>query len=316
MFSLAAIFVLHVTAECLWKDIEREQSNPIFVCVLAMNMRNACMTMRFVQWTSFVRSGDNERGSALRCGSRAARFSRSVWEHGGPAGGIFVVRCIIDGEILDLSMCQAAMVVARRMTSGGEKLIAAPSFRTTKPTCEPGVGTEIPLGAKLSRKASEVSLHTMHFLNVPENSLEVLKILENNLESLKVLKNNLESLKLQVNRPVGGCDVKMKRTLENKGYSGLAGIATGRLGLQWVTWDCSGSAAVAAGRLQLQRVGCYCGLMSMPLGLLKLQQIVTHRYSDNKCKFKDKWFNKKTVEQARHENHRSGKLRCSEAEAC
>ncbi|GJY17571.1 hypothetical protein Tco_0389062 [Tanacetum coccineum] len=92
-------------------------------------------------------------------------------------------------------------------------------------------------------------------------------------------------------------------------------IATGHLGLQWVTWDCNGSTSVAAGPLQLQRVGCYCGLMSMPLGLVKLQQIVTHRYSDNKCKFKDKWFNKKTVEQARHENHRSGKLRCSVAEA-
>ncbi|GJX13194.1 kinase-like domain-containing protein [Tanacetum coccineum] len=36
------------------------------------------------------------------------------------------------------------------------------------------------------------SLHTLHFLKVPENSLE----------SLKVLENNLESLKLQENRPV------------------------------------------------------------------------------------------------------------------
>ncbi|GJU97412.1 reverse transcriptase domain-containing protein [Tanacetum coccineum] len=56
------------------------------------------------------------------------------------------------------------------------------------------------------------SLHTLHFLKVPENSLEVLKFLENrfeslkvpenSLESLKVLEIKLESLKLQENRPV------------------------------------------------------------------------------------------------------------------
>ncbi|GJX24559.1 RNA-directed DNA polymerase, eukaryota [Tanacetum coccineum] len=48
------------------------------------------------------------------------------------------------------------------------------------------------------------SLHTLHFLKVLENNLEVLKVLENNLESLKVLKNKLESLKLHENRPVDG----------------------------------------------------------------------------------------------------------------
>nr|GEZ08364.1 hypothetical protein [Tanacetum cinerariifolium] len=32
-----------------------------------------------------------------------------------------------------------------------------------------------------------------------------------------------------------------------------------------------------------------------------LQRDFARRYSDNKCKFKDKWFNKKTVEQARQE---------------
>ncbi|GJW31939.1 hypothetical protein Tco_0051971 [Tanacetum coccineum] len=32
-----------------------------------------------------------------------------------------------------------------------------------------------------------------------------------------------------------------------------------------------------------------------------LQRDFARRYSDKKCKFKDKWFNKKTVEQARQE---------------
>ncbi|GKF84847.1 hypothetical protein Tco_0249745, partial [Tanacetum coccineum] len=36
-----------------------------------------------------------------------------------------------------------------------------------------------------------------------------------------------------------------------------------------------------------------------------LQRDFARRYRDKKCKFKDKWFNKKTVEQARR---RSGKL--------
>ncbi|GJX37021.1 hypothetical protein Tco_0250324 [Tanacetum coccineum] len=119
----------------------------------------------------------------------------------------------------------------------------------------------------------------------------------------------------------------MKRTQENKGYSGLAGIATGRLGLQWVTWDCSGSTAVAAGWLLLWtdvnairfvKVAAYLTANlwdnTRRLKLFEIDQvalmtlnefykvvIVTRRYSDNKCKFKDKWFNKKTVEQARHE---------------
>ncbi|GJS91732.1 copia protein [Tanacetum coccineum] len=48
------------------------------------------------------------------------------------------------------------------------------------------------------------SLHTLHFLKVPENSLETLKVQKNNLESLKALENNLKSLKLQENRPVDG----------------------------------------------------------------------------------------------------------------
>ncbi|GJW38631.1 hypothetical protein Tco_0064476 [Tanacetum coccineum] len=153
----------------------------------------------------------------------------------------------------------------------------------------------------------------MHFLNVPENSLEVLKILENNLESLKVLKNNLESLKLQVNRPVDGL-------LHAKAAYGTIFIITvcrlvvvmviaGWLELQRVAWDCSGSPGIAADQLQLQRVDCSCsGSTAVAAGWLLLWtdvnaiRIVTQRrYSDNKCKFKDKWFNKKTVEQARHE---------------
>nr|GEX57913.1 RNA-directed DNA polymerase, eukaryota [Tanacetum cinerariifolium] len=46
------------------------------------------------------------------------------------------------------------------------------------------------------------SLHTMHFLKVSENKLDVLKVQENNFESLKALKNNLEPLKLLENRPI------------------------------------------------------------------------------------------------------------------
>nr|GEW84838.1 protein kinase-like domain, phloem protein 2-like protein [Tanacetum cinerariifolium] len=39
------------------------------------------------------------------------------------------------------------------------------------------------------------------------------------------------------------------------------------------------------------------------------QRDFARRYSDNKCKFKDKWFNKKTVEQVRHEKPTKWKAR-------